>query len=197
MLEGLRNIVFKEVKEMMRDPHILLGMILAPLLIFPLMGAAIRTSTEAVRESVKAVNIAVADFDQGALARNLTDYLQSFPSVKLEFLDVQTVDEVAASVQASNATAVLVIPSGFSENVSIGVMAELKVYAVFRQGSIVESVAFSAVPSLLEAFKQGLVQQTIQTEIPGSNPDVVLNPLSKPRHLHKHFLQISSLILRL
>jgi ABC-2 type transport system permease protein len=152
-------------------------MILAPLLIFPLMGAAIRTSTEAVKESMKAVNIAVADFDQGAVAKNLTDYLQSFPSVRLVFLDVQTVDEVAASVQASNATAVIIIPEGFSENVTSGVMAELKVYAVFREGSIVESVAFSAAPSLLEAYKQDMIHKTIQTDIPGSNPDVVLNPI--------------------
>jgi ABC-2 type transport system permease protein len=178
LLRGLRNIVTKEVKEMMRDPRILLGMILAPLLIFPLMGAAIRTSTEAVRESIKAVNIAVADFDKGPVAQNLTDYLASFPNIKLEFLDAQNIDEVATSVQASNATAVIVIPKGFSENVSSGKMAELKVYAVFKEGSIAESVAFSAVPSLLEAFKQGLIRQTIQEEIPSSNPVVVLNPVN-------------------
>jgi ABC-2 type transport system permease protein len=178
LLKGLGNIVTKEVKEMMRDPRILLGMILAPLLIFPLMGGAIRTSTEAVRESIKAVNIAVVDFDQGPVAQNLTDYLESFPSIKLEFLDAQTIDEVAEAVQASNATAVIVIPKDFSENVSSGEMAELKVYAVFREGSIAESVAFSAVPSLLEAFKQGLIHQTIREEIPSSNPDFVLNPVN-------------------
>jgi ABC-2 type transport system permease protein len=178
LLKGLRNIVTKEVKEMMRDPRILLGMILAPLLIFPLMGAAIRASTEAVRESVRTVNIAVADFDQGAIARNLTDYLKSFSYINLQPVSVQTVDEVATAVQASNATAVVVIPPGFSNNITGGSIAELKVYAVFREGSIAESVAFSAAPSLLETFKQDLIRQTIQEGIPGSNPDIVLNPVN-------------------
>lgn len=178
MLRGLSNIIVKEVKEMMRDPRILLGMIIAPLLIFPLMGGAIRTSTEAVQQSVKTVNIAVVDFDHGTVAQNLTSYLESIPGIRLEPVDVQTVGEVASAVQGSNATAVVLIPSGFSNNVTDGLKADLVVYSIFREGSIAESVAFSAVPALLEAYRQDLIHRTIQADIPGSNPDVVLNPVS-------------------
>jgi len=51
LLSGLRNIVAKEVKELIRDPRILLGIILVPLLMFPLMGFMIRTSQEAAMEA--------------------------------------------------------------------------------------------------------------------------------------------------
>ena len=48
MFKGLRIIVVKEVKELARDPKILLSMIIVPLIMFPLMGFAIQTSMDTV-----------------------------------------------------------------------------------------------------------------------------------------------------
>jgi len=44
LVSGLRNLVVKEIKEMVRDPKILLGMVLMPLIMFPVMGAAMNIS---------------------------------------------------------------------------------------------------------------------------------------------------------
>jgi ABC-2 type transport system permease protein len=173
---ALLNIVTKEVKEMMRDPRILLGMVLAPLIIFPLMGFMLRTSTEAMQESLRTVPIAIADFDHGAVAKNLTDFLKSMPNVKVEIIEAQSIDEVAASAQALNVTSVVIIPKGFSSNITAGERAELKVYGVFRSGGIGESLTFSAAQSLVELFKQKLINETVQTMFP-DNPNV-LDPLA-------------------
>jgi len=172
----LLNIVTKEVKEMMRDPRILLGMVLAPLIIFPLMGFALRTSTEAMQESLRTVPIAIADFDHGAVARNLTDFLKSMPNVKTEVIEAQSIDEVAVVAQASNVTSVVIIPEGFSSNVTAGVKAALKVYGVFRSGGIGESLTFSAAQSLVELFRQNLISETVQTRFPENQN--VLDPLA-------------------
>jgi len=177
LLKELRNLVTKEVKEMMRDPRILLGMILAPLLIFPLMGAAIKTSTEAMQESIKNISIAVVDIDREDVAKNLTDFLKS-SGVKVETLDAQNVNETARAVQGSNITAVIVIPADFSKNITSGERGELMIFGVFREGSLSESITFSTAQGLLESFKQSLINQTVQNRIPGSDPDVVLNPLN-------------------
>jgi len=77
LLSGLRNIVQKEVKELIRDPRILLGIILVPLLIFPLMGFMMRVSTEAAMESMRNISVAVIDRDKGAFARNLINFLEN------------------------------------------------------------------------------------------------------------------------
>ena len=53
MVSGLGNLVIKEVKEMARDPKILLPMVVMPLIIFPLMGVAMNISTTAMEESLK------------------------------------------------------------------------------------------------------------------------------------------------
>jgi len=173
--KALLNIVTKEVKEMMRDPRILLGMVLAPLLIFPLMGFILRTSTEAMQESLRTVSIAVVDFDGKAIAQNLTNFLKSMPNVKVEIIEAQSIDEIAAYVQASNITSLVIIPEGFSSNITEGEKAELKVYGVFRAGGITESVAFSAAQNLIELYKRNLMNETVQTRFP-ENP-TVLDPI--------------------
>lgn len=176
LLRGLRNIVAKEVKEMVRDPRILVGMILAPLLILPLMGAAIRTSTEAVEESTKTLSIAVVDLDKGFLAQNLTDFLKAHPNVKVKMVDAP-IDEIAPTIQASNLTAVVVIPENFSRNITGGERGELRIYAVFRKGDIAESIAFSMTQSLIQSFRQSIIYKTIQEKFP-DNHETILDPIN-------------------
>ncbi len=174
MLKGLRNIVAKEVKEMVRDPRILLGIVIGPLLILPLMGLMIRTSQEAAMESMKSMSIAVIDLDRDVFAQNLTDFLQN-SGVRVEKLSTSNISEVAGEAQNSNVTAVIVIPEDFSQNLTNGGQGELKIYSVFRGGGISESTTFSAVSSLLTAFEQGLTdQRLIEASL---NPDVVLDPV--------------------
>lgn len=177
MPKALVNIVTKEVKEMVRDPRILLSMVLAPLLIFPLMGFMMRTSTEAMQESLRTVSIAVADFDHGPISQNLTSFLESMPNVRVKTIDAQNVDEIAALAQASNVTSIVIIPEDFSTNITEGQRAELEIYAVFRGSGIAESVAFSVTQGVLESFRQKLIIETVETRFP-DNPDVVLDPIT-------------------
>ena len=41
MLKGFQTILIKELKELIRDPKILLGMIILPLVMFPVLGAVL------------------------------------------------------------------------------------------------------------------------------------------------------------
>ena len=174
MLSGLRNIVQKEVKELIRDPRILLGIILVPLLIFPLMGFMMRVSTEAAMESMRNISVAVIDRDNGAFARNLINFLEN-GGLKVERFDASSINQVADAVQKSNVTAVIIILEDFSKNLTNGERARLEVYGVFRGGGIAESGAFSAVNSLLQSFEQALINQTLEEA--SLNPDVVLDPI--------------------
>lgn len=177
MRKALINIVAKEVKEMIRDPRILLGMILAPLLIFPLLGFVLRTSTESMQESLRTVSIAVADFDGGVVAKNFTDFLKSMSNVRVETITEQNIDKIAVAVQESNATSLIIIPAGFSANITEGTQGDLKVYGVFRGGGITESLTLSVTQSLVSGFQQALSLQIASTKFP-ENPDAVLNPIS-------------------
>lgn len=174
MLKGLRNIVAKEVKEMVRDPRILLGIVLGPLLILPLMGVMIRTSQEAAMESMKNISVAVINLDNKAFAQNLTDFL-GIHGLKVEQLDASSIEDVASDVQNSNFTAVIIIPENFSQNLTNGEKGELMIYGVFRGSGITESATFSAVNSLLQLYEQSLINQTLEEK--SLDPKVVLDPV--------------------
>ncbi len=177
MLKGLFNIVVKEVKELVRDPKILLPMIIIPLIMFPLMGFAIRTSTEAAQKSMGNLSVAVMDLDGGAVAENLTNFLATL-NVKIVQVDDLNFDEAFAYVQDSNLTGLIVIPSGFSQNITEVKTSELEVYTPFRGGGIAESASSSAVSSLVSLFESNLVDQRINERFPEFNSTTVLNPIA-------------------
>ena len=145
MFKDLFNIIVKEVKELVRDPKILLGMIIVPLIMFPLMGFAIQTSMETAEESMREILVVVLNLDiDGNVSQNLKDFLK-IQNVTVDEINTMNLDEAVAYAQESNATALIVIPQGFSDNVTRHLKAELNVYTVFRGGGITESASFSMV----------------------------------------------------
>ena len=177
MLKGLFNIIVKEIKELVRDPKILLGMIIVPLIMFPLMGFAVQTSMKAAEESMGNISMAVMDLDKGSVAGNLTIFLISL-NVTIVKIDDLNFTEAVNYVQESNFTGLVVIPPDFSNNITEGLKAELDVYTVFRGGGIAESTSSSMITSLLETFEEGLIFQKIDEKFPDEDPQTVLNPIN-------------------
>ena len=155
MFRGLGNVIIKEVKELIRDPKILLGIILVPALMFPLMGLAIQTSMKTTEESIRNLSVVVMDLDKGNITNSLKEFLTN-RSITIDEINTTNFDEALEYVQQSNATALIVIPQGFSYNVTNHLEVELEVYGVFRGGGIAESTASSVVSALVESFKRFL-----------------------------------------
>jgi len=170
LLEGLGNVVMKEVKELIRDPKILIGMIVFPLLMFPLMGLAIRTSTQAAVESVKAMSIGVIVQDHGVYNQSLLDVF-SGSNLTVIRLTATSVEQVSRDVQNSNMTAVVVIPEGFSQNITDNEQAKVHVYGVFRGTGIAETAGSSAVVSLINAYSKSLAYWKV------GNNTAILDPI--------------------
>lgn len=154
MLSGLGNIVVKEIKELIRDPKILVGMIIIPLIMFPLMGLAIRTSQELAMESVKQIPVAVADFDNATYSRFLVGNLTVFPNLIVMEVDTVNVSDAIRAMESVNATHLIVIPSGFSENITLNLGASLDVYSVFVVQGITEAATSSVLIEALEFVKR-------------------------------------------
>jgi len=178
MPSGLGSLVIKEVKELLRDPKILIGMVLMPLLMFPIMGAAINISQTAVKESVKSMQIAVLDFDGGSAAQNLTTFLGANSNITLVKVNASSVDTALKNLQETNVTVLLVIPQNFTYNMTHGLQSILGFYAIFKRASITETGRSDAASLLLSTYNSILVIQTIQKVLPESNPYTVLNPIN-------------------
>jgi len=85
LLKGFVNILVKELKELVRDPKILLGMVIVPLIMFPVLGGIMGYSMQAAREQAEKATILVVDNDRGSWSENFTTYLNS--SVKVSVVN--------------------------------------------------------------------------------------------------------------
>ncbi|UCG36082.1 MAG: ABC transporter permease [Candidatus Bathyarchaeota archaeon] len=165
MLKGFRNVVVKELKELLRDPKILIGIIVVPLVMFPILGFVIRGSMESTQERLQTLEVGVADFDRAEIGENLTKFLKDVLKVTLVVIDTSSVENAVEILQTeTNATDLIVIPLGVTENVTQGKPAVIEVYSVFTgTGGIAESASSSVVVSFLESFKRVLEPDPFKT----------------------------------
>ncbi len=177
MVSSLGNLVLKEIKEMLRDPTILLGVVLMPLLVFPAMGLLMNISTTALEESLKGVSMAVMDQDNGPMAEDLVLRFGALNATLIE-IEASTVEDALESLQGSNITVLIVIPSGFSHNLTSGFRAELKVYSVIKSLSVSEGGKASVANAPINVYERLLVYRAIEEGIPDKEPWAVLDPIA-------------------
>ena len=174
MPSALIALSIKEIKEMLRDRRILLGMIVVPLLMFPLMGGAISTSVRSVQESTKNVNLAVVNLDEGSGATEFIAFLRSYPGVHVNMS--RSVEEAIGP--ESRVTVSIVIPNGFSANLTHGKVGNLELHTLLRSLDISESATSSRVGSLVTAYGKNLLLENIRKEMPNRDPASLLNPVT-------------------
>src|SRR4030042_5626596 len=75
MLKGFRSIFIKELKELIRDPKILIGIIIIPIIMFPALGAVLGYAQQTAIEQAQKTNLLILNNDNDIWSQNLTDYL--------------------------------------------------------------------------------------------------------------------------
>jgi len=131
---------------------------------------------ELTEEGMGKISVAVMDLDGEPVAESLTNYLTTL-NVTITKIDDSNISSAISYIQDSNVTSLIIIPSGFSQNITEGGTSELEVYTPFRGGSIIESTSSSAVTALLSSFEEALVFQRIDEEFI-EPPQTVLNPIA-------------------
>ena len=177
MPSALSNLVKKEIKEMLRDPKILLGMVLMPLIVFPIMGAAINMSTSTIEKSMRTATLAVMKLDHGPMADQL---IASFKALNVSLLEIQAspINEAIRNLEKTNITTLIVIPPGFTENLTSGLKGELDVYAILRSISLSEGAKASAANAPISIYEKTLVYQAVKQAFPDRKPENVLDPIA-------------------
>lgn len=175
MLKGFGNILVKELKELMRDPKILLGMIIVPLIMFPVLGAVMSFSIESATEQVRKATVVVLDNDKGNYSAifiaNLTSTMRIF--VVNETDPAKAVSE--GLLQKYNTSQLVVIPEGFSSNMTqhlhgeLGVTTYVKVYSVFSGAGMLEGIGSSLVSNSVTSFNRFFAP-----DIVGSRPSTII-----------------------
>jgi ABC-2 type transport system permease protein len=172
--------VVKEIKELVRDPKILIGVILMPLIIFPVMGSAISISQKSVMQAMITASFAIYDEDHGQASDELLSYLYMNNTVIT--IEADSLEEALTTFQDTNATALLYIREGYSENVSEGLRGDLKIYANLKSLSIAETSSSDSLSSLVNIYSYLMSLSNIRGLLLDvgelGDPYVVRNPLT-------------------
>jgi ABC-2 type transport system permease protein len=152
-------------------------MVLMPIIIFPMMGAALNISSTAVEESLKGFSIAILNFDEGSQGDDLISFFNAL-NLTVVRSEAATIDEALASLQESNCTNLVVIPMDFTQNLTSDLQVELQVYSLFKSLSITEGTKASVASAPITAYENRIVYQLIDAAFPDKSPETVLDPVT-------------------
>jgi ABC-2 type transport system permease protein len=160
MLKGFSTILVKELKELVRDPKILIGMIVLPLIIFPVLGAVLGYASQTAIEQAQKATLLVVDNDQGNWSQPFIGNLSQYVNVAV--VNNTTSQQVVAQglLTKYNSTQFVEIPAGFSQNMTLhtcgdlGVTATVNVYGVFQGTSIFSDIGSTATTSVINSYNR-------------------------------------------
>ena len=170
MLKGFGNILVKELKELIRDPKILLGMIIVPLIMFPVLGAVMNFSMQSAQEQAQKATILVMNNDRGSYSQvfiaTLNSSMRVFISNYTDPQDVVNQDELSKY----NTTQLIEIPPDFSANMTQhmngneNITALVKIYSVFSSAGVFEGIGSSMIDVFIGGFNRQLAPNIVYEE---------------------------------
>jgi len=162
LLRGFGSFLLKELKELIRDPKILLGMIIVPLIMFPVLGAVMNFSVESAKETAGKTAILVLNHDTGDNSTQFIAYLNG--SLRVQETNALTANDAVQQMAMYNASEMIEIPSDFSRNVSMNMAVQVKFYSIFSGGGVFEGLGSSIVDSLVGQFNRNVAPDLIVPE---------------------------------
>ncbi len=177
MLKGFKTIFIKELKELIRDPKILIGMLVVPLILFPVLGMVLGYAAETAQEQAQKATLLVVDNDGGNWSQTFITFLNT--SMKTIIINNTSPQQVLSQglLTQNNSTQFVEIPAGFSTNMTahtngnFNITATVNVYGVFQGGGIFSDLGSSTISVLVSSFNRyiapDLVHMTQSTIIKG------------------------------
>jgi ABC-2 type transport system permease protein len=154
LLKGFGPLLVKELKELIRDPKILLGFIVVPLIMFPVLGYVMNLSMQTAQESASKAVLLVVNHDSGNNSTQFIAFLNS--AVNATPVPVSTVDEALRQMSNYSASGIVEIPANFSQSVIARIPVTVKFYSVFSGSGLFEGISSSIVNQMVENYNRNL-----------------------------------------
>ncbi len=169
MLKGFTTILIKELKELMRDPKILIGMIVLPLVMFPVMGLVMGYAVSSATEQATKATLVVVNNDGGNWSQVFVGYLNSTMNVKI-INNVPAQEVISQNLLANyNSTQFMEIPQGFSNNMTMhlngnyNITTDVNIYGVFQGGGMFSDLGSSSLTYIVQSFNRAMAPDLVLT----------------------------------
>jgi ABC-2 type transport system permease protein len=173
MPHELRNIVVKELREIVRDPRLLIGMIIVPVLMMPLMGVGIRSAMEAAQEEVSKMETGLLNQDHATGGHNYSDLLYALMIQNNMIIRNSTAPDANTAVSwavQNDIGTLVVLPPTFSEEIGNGTSVNVSVYQVLSHFGFDEMAGSERVNSVFTLFNNIILHEMLGDNYSSSNP---------------------------
>jgi ABC-2 type transport system permease protein len=169
MLKGFTTVLLKELKELMRDPKILVGMIVLPLIMFPVLGLVMGYAVSSAQEQAQKATVLVVDNDMGNWSQTFIGYLNQ--TMKTEVVTNTSTQDVLDQNLLSyyNSSSFMEIPAGFSQNMTqhmqgnYNITATVNIYSTFSGGSLFSDIGSSGLTGFVTLFNRAVAPDVVLT----------------------------------
>lgn len=174
------SIVSKEIKELARDPKILFGVVLLPLLLYPLMGQGIQISQQSVETAIRGATFSIYTDDTGQIANALVKYITTNNTAT--FIQATSLQDALIKFKDSNSVAMVYIPNGYSQNITAGTKGNVKIYGNLKNMNLAEATSTEVAGSMVNVYNYyyslALIKNLVVATGVNGNPVTIHDPVS-------------------
>lgn len=128
----LRHLLGKEVKELLMEKSILIGVIIVPLIIFPMMGALTGLGVGAAMEKTMGrIPVGFADLDKTNLTMSVLPKLMEEEGIEVIRVSCLDSSECVEAAMISDMKFMIIVPKGFTRNFTAGLQSRIEtIYSI-------------------------------------------------------------------
>ncbi|HMD78981.1 MAG TPA: ABC transporter permease [Nitrososphaerales archaeon] len=177
-VNAFRTLVVKEVRDIIKDKKLVIGMILVPLVIFPAMGAVINLSTQSAQTAGSSSTFAVMNLDGGNYSTVAVAYFSAIPNDTVTPIAPQSVQSAMKEATSQGLSSLVVIPPGFSDTIAHRRQATIDTYTTVSGFGVAQATSAGRLSAVVDSFGSYLTAYYLETSAPGLNSSVVTSPLT-------------------
>ncbi|ANF22159.1 ABC transporter permease [Thermococcus piezophilus] len=165
----------KELKNLFRDRKLLFGLVVIPLILFPIMGKVINVGIEQAQGETR---VAIVNFDEGKYGETLIKALEVTPNVTVTVIKATSLDEALRKAVVEKQNVLVVIPPDFSAKLEGNEKANVQVYGIFTSigAGIKESVSEGRINAVIGLLGDEIAKIKVE-QLGAQNPDAILQPI--------------------
>lgn len=130
---SFRAVLRKEMKELLMEKSVILGIIIMPLLIFPMIGLTMSLSSPAAQDGWRDVEILFMDMDKGWASH---EFKAALNQMGLNPIPIAEGINLSEAINELNAKLLIIIPDGFSQNITNNQLATIQIYYSIERPSL-------------------------------------------------------------
>jgi ABC-2 type transport system permease protein len=166
-MSGFTNIVKKELRELLTMSTVIPIVLLA--VMFGFLGNVFGGVGE---EATAAPKLGLINLDQGVLAEIAVNEIGNFSEIQY---NGTSLNEGLATVDQNGGTALLIIPSNFTQRIMGGSRGSVEIYWIMRGAGMADSISSGAVETVLSAANTKVSAYLIEHNT-SANASVILSP---------------------